>query len=383
MAKTKPLPGRGRKRPQFNIPTVSLLLDPLNPRLPRDAKGKKQEEILVILKRDFDLDELALSIAANGYFDEEPMVAIPVDLPKIFENKSNEELQADGDYRAFLEQESTFFHVVEGNRRLSTIKLLLSSQERAKLKIRNWPDLSDEAEEDISTLPVIVYPTRKEVLPYLGVRHITGILKWEPYAKAVYIADMIDQGYLIDEVQKQVGDRSNNVKRNYLSYKIIEEAEKVIGLDTDGAKGNFSLMTLATGLGSIKTHLGLPTHYEKTNFDQPVPEDKLGNLKEVIGWIFGEGDKLPVIKDSRDITDYLTPVLANAESLAYLRETGDLLEAYERSGGEENLIIKKLGQAKRALKGAVGLVSSNKSTAVRKLLDECEQSIKDMRKLLK
>lgn len=378
-----PLAGSGRKRPQLNIPISKLLLDPLNPRLPSESKGKQEGELLAVLKREFALDELAYSIAANGYFDEEPMVAIPAVLPKKFIGKDNETLQADSSYRSFLEAETTNFHVVEGNRRLSTIKLLLSEQTRAKLGIKNWPELTPEALDDLSILPVIVYPVRKEVMPYLGVRHITGILKWEAYAKAAYIADMIDQGLNIEQVEALVGDRSNNIKRNYLTYKVVEEAETRADLDTSDAKGSFSLMTLALGQGSVKTHLGLPTHFNRTNFDQPVPDDKLDNLKEVFGWIFGTAEKPPVITDSRDITEFLSPVLANADSLTHLRETGDLKEAFDHKGGEENLVLKKLGQAKRALKAAVPFISSNKSEAVRKLLDECEQSIKDMRKLLK
>ena len=79
--------GRGRKRPLLDIKVERLELDPSNPRLPKDFRDKNQSEILSILKRYFDLDELAYSMAENGYFDEEPLVAVPKNLHSSFVDK--------------------------------------------------------------------------------------------------------------------------------------------------------------------------------------------------------------------------------------------------------------------------------------------------------
>ena len=74
------VPGRGRKRPFLDIKVERLELDPSNPRLPKDLRDKGQNEIISILRRYFDLDELAYSMAENGYFDEEPLVAVPINI---------------------------------------------------------------------------------------------------------------------------------------------------------------------------------------------------------------------------------------------------------------------------------------------------------------
>src|SRR5438046_1537927 len=67
-------------------------------------------------------------------------------------------------------------------------------------------------------------PTRNEVLPYLGVRHITGNKKWDSYAKARYIAAMLEEGHSIDDIVREVGDRSQGVLRNAVSYKVLQQA---------------------------------------------------------------------------------------------------------------------------------------------------------------
>ncbi len=72
----------GGRRPLLEIPVDRLHLDPLNPRFSEYDKGKDEEGTIYNLKRHFDLDELALSIAENGYFDEEPLIVIPDELPE-------------------------------------------------------------------------------------------------------------------------------------------------------------------------------------------------------------------------------------------------------------------------------------------------------------
>ncbi|MBK7639040.1 MAG: hypothetical protein IPJ22_03035 [Bacteroidetes bacterium] len=82
------------------------------------------------LYRFFDIEELAYSMAENGYFDEEPLVAIPQSLPIVFHGLSGNELMQNDAYIKFIKDQTTQFVVVEGNRRLSTIKLLLSAELR-------------------------------------------------------------------------------------------------------------------------------------------------------------------------------------------------------------------------------------------------------------
>ena len=90
----------------------NLCLDNKNPRLPENvADSKNQEEIREFMKKAYDLDELALSMVTNGYFEAEPLVVIPKDT-KFSENQQDL-------YNTYKDSPQNQYIVVEGNRRLS------------------------------------------------------------------------------------------------------------------------------------------------------------------------------------------------------------------------------------------------------------------------
>jgi len=376
---TKPPAGLGRKRPLRNVAIGRLHLDPANPRLPEDVQGAKEPELMQHLYEHFDLEEIAAPMAQNGYFDEEPLVAVPNDLPKKLQPKSGQ--SPSKEYLAYLDKAE--FTVVEGNRRLATARILREPSIRQKLRVRGWPDISAEVREDLDELPVIIYPTRKEVLPYLGVRHITGNKKWDSYAKARYIAKMLDEGNTVDDIVREVGDRSQGVLRNAVSYYILQQARTELDWDIKRAKEDFSYMLLAIGQRNIKIFLGwtksaknadkikvLPL--EEVSLDEPIPETHLKNLRDFLSWIYGEGSKvLPVIKESRDITNYLAHVVASKSAIEYLRTTRDLREAYELSDGEETMVRKLLGTANTKLEKALGVIHRHKTAEVISEAEKC------------
>src|SRR5690606_20487405 len=359
--------GTGRKRPLLNIKIQNLLLDPENPRLPQDVQGKSQNDIVYALYKFFDTEELAYSMNENGYFDEEPLVAVPENLPLEFEGVSYEDLRENKKYIEFINNSETKFIVLEGNRRLSTIKLLLDDTLRNELKIKSFPTPESHIKDDLQIIPVIIYPERKQVLPYLGVRHISGIKKWEPYAKARYVANMVKAGHSIDDIQKQVGDRTNSARKIYLSYQLIEAVKDEFDIDTTKAENLFSYLLLATGQGGVKDFIGLPKRLDNVDLDNPIPNDKLENLKDLFSWLFceKENEKLPVIQESRDITSKLSPVLRKEHAVQILKETRNLDDAYEMSDGEDELLKKNLSKANRLLAISLGLFNeSNKELVI-------------------
>jgi hypothetical protein len=375
--------GRGRKRPLVDVPVERLELDPKNPRLPMDLREKEQSEILAIFKRYFDLDELAYSMAENGYFDEEPLVAVPIILPTKFADRDSLNLINDGEYINFITNEARFT-VIEGNRRLATVKLLLSDELQARLRIRGWPRISEAVRQDLSILPVIVYSDRAEVLSYMGVRHITGIKKWESFSKALYIAEMIDGNIEISEIQKRVGDQTGSVRKLYLAYKLVEIAESELSLATGRAKEYFSYLILALGQRSVKDFLGLPNKWTEINFEEPIPSDHMDNLAYLFSWLFGENkDKPQVVKESRDITNYLSPILRSEEATKHLILTRDLQDAWDRSGGEKLLLLKNLRKAVKSLSNSLALITNYKTDdEVRQEIKYCQDILDDILKLI-
>src|SRR5439155_9388683 len=94
------------------LPVNDLLLDPENPRLESITSTTNQQELVKAMWKEMAVSEVAQSIAENGFFEEEPLFVIP-SRPGRHEPP---------------------FIVVEGNRRLTAVKLLLDEKLRAAVK---------------------------------------------------------------------------------------------------------------------------------------------------------------------------------------------------------------------------------------------------------
>lgn len=363
---------------RLDVPVEKLLLDPENPRLRQQKQGKKQNELIEVMYKEFNIAELADSLSQNGYFAEEPLVAVPKDLPSRLKNPTTEKLK--GEFDKFINKQTTEFYVVEGNRRLATCKLLLDSEARSSLKIKSFGvELSVEVSESIKELPVIVYTNRDSVLTYLGVRHIVGVEKWDSYPKARYIKSMVESGVDLDEIQAKIGDRRNAAKLSYICYEILEQAKDLLDYDITNAQNNFSFLILS--MGSMKNFLGMPRKIAEVNYEEPVSKESLDNLHFLLSCLYGDEKHEPVIEESRDITDYLKWVINNDYALEYLKEKRDLKEAYEFTDGEETYIRKALSLANRKLDLVLGILHRHKDNSVIK--DEIEKASETIKELLK
>lgn len=385
--------GLGRKRPQLNIPIELIDLDPDNPRLARDKRSVTQFDLIQTLYDLFDIEELAYSMAVNGYFDEEPIVVIPQNIPKDFIYPNNIEDQQKK-IQALVNERELRFTVVEGNRRVATLKLLLDEELRRKIKVtKDFPKpVSSQVRTDLTIIPSILYQKRDDISAYLGVRHIAGLLKWEAYAKAAFLAERIEdeikRGQSIDEsiknVQRQTADRSDTIKKQYLSYKLLKTAEDDIGFDVTNIKNKFSLITVAINSPSIREFLGIESYREVDFSKRVVPLKNLEKLTLLLTWIYGNGkDKQPVLTDSRKITSRLAPILADPSATEYLINYETLEEAYERSGGEKDFLVRKLNDALKNLRNALTIAYKYKTSDINKLVEECIEAGDQLKKMLR
>lgn len=385
--------GWGRKRPQLNIPIELIDLDPENPRLAKESRGSTQFELLQTLYDQFDVDELAYSMAENGYFDEEPIIVVPQKMPKDFIYSDDIEVQQK-EIQTLVSNRKIRFTVVEGNRRVATLKLLLDNELRKKLKIANdFPKpASDKVASDLKIIPSIFYSNRDDISAYLGVRHIAGLLKWEAYAKAVFLATRIEEGIKkkksiensIKEVQRQTADRSDVIRKQYLCYKVLKEAEDDLNFDTTNIKNKFSLITVALNSPSIREFIGVKSYKDIDFSNRVVPTKKIEKLILLLTWIYGNGkDKLPILTDSRRITSRLAPVLADDDATEYLIKYELLEEAYERSGGEKMFLIKKLNDAIKNMRNALSIAYKYKTRDIESLVQDCISAGEELKKMLK
>jgi len=120
------------------------LPDAENPRLNLTGGATSQDEIVQTLWDEMVVDEVALSIAANGYFKEEPLFVIP---------------------RTPLEKDPgrQKCAVVEGNRRLAAVRLLREPGLRRAVKATDLPHISARACRALDRLPVSVPLTRENI----------------------------------------------------------------------------------------------------------------------------------------------------------------------------------------------------------------------------
>ncbi len=283
-------------------------------------------------------------MVANGYFEAEPLVVIP---------EGKESIQDQDEYDSYAKDEKSKFIVVEGNRRLATIKLLMSGESDYENEVTN------ELREQMENLPVLFYPDRKSVLAFLGVHHLAGVRKWDVYERARYIVHLKEkEGYGIDEIQKIIGDRRNSARSTYICYRLIKKVEDHDGtFDTSDAKDNFSFLQLATGQGPIKKYIGLPPLDKVEDIESPIPDPKLENLCFLFRCLFDNGEMRRLIEESRDITNKLSRIFDDEGATEHLKAERNIDSALDMIGGEINFLEKSLRQVKSKLETVSGKLS--------------------------
>ena len=301
------------------FPIGILVLDSRNPRLPEIYRGASQHELREFIANTYSAIEIAKSIALHGYFPSEPPIVI-----------SNE----DGTYT-----------VVEGNRRLVALQILSDPTLAASLDdYTEWQEVAKDAHlPDI--IPVIVATDRQEVAPIIGYRHISGIQPWEPFAKARFIAALVDeQNRPFEDVADLVGERTNDVAAQYRNQQIVGQAEKQFGLDAKRVVRTFGVFTRAMTSVSLRNYIGAPAPMDVVKGQRPLPDDAGGRTKEFFSWVFGDESHDPVIKESRQITD-LGTIVASGDGLQILQQTRDFATALIAAGGLRDRLVRRLTQA--------------------------------------
>lgn len=334
------------------IPISKLRLDPHNPRLPADVQGHSQLDLAVHLELGFDALTVAESIASHGYFGSEPVIVIKD--PDAGEN----------------------WIVVEGNRRLTALLGLVNADIRSAFANPSpWEELSQRSTISASDLiPAVVLPSRAKATPIIGFRHISGILQWQPYAQARYIARLIDEeGMDFASVAKMIGVDRTKVGNLYRDQAIAKQA-KEMGIETGPMEESFSLMTVAMSTTKLRDHISAPLGSRTQPGQPPVPGDKTNELRELITWIYGEGEEEPVIGESRDISR-LGNVVANPTGLQSLRG-GDTLDAAtqkikEADAHPRDRLIKRLRTGRNSLTAALDDAADfSNDTEVCELIDD-------------
>ena len=312
-----------------------LAFDLKNPRLPEFGLTDKstETEVIKVLWEAMDVKELVMSIAASGFFRHEPLI---------------------------IAQETRKNVVIEGNRRLAAVKLLLNPALVEDLKA-DIPVIGDNDKKALQNLPTLA-GTRKSAWRYLGFKHVNGPAKWSSYAKARYIADVRKNfSVTLEDIAKQIGDTHKTVQRLFRGLMVIEQAEdlRVFHRD-DRTRRHFSFSHLYTGLDydGISDFIGLPPETDED--EAPVPVTKKEELGELCRWLYGSKKEEipPVVVSQNPHLRHLDAVVSNKEALAALRGGSGLAYAFEATRASSTVFTESLVAAKQHLQKARGILST-------------------------
>ena len=242
-----------------------LAFDPENPRLPSSVDGRDDKAVLEWMLRDASLIGLMGSIGEHGYFPGEPLLVAPA-----------------------AERESHWV-VVEGNRRLAAVKLL-QDPSLATVRMKAVKEALAVAQHTPTTLPIAIFRKRRDIVGYLGYRHITGVKDWRPLAKAKYLSQLAkryrgrDSKAKFQHLARDIGSRSDYVARLLAAYGLYQRVVEsdffdIPGLDESSIE--FTLLSTALSYHNITNFLGL-----SSAGDTSLHGLSVAHLEELTTWLF-------------------------------------------------------------------------------------------------
>ena len=328
----------------------SLKLDPSNPRLPQSLVGANQKELVPYIARNYNAIEVARSIAVHGYFPSEPLIVI---------------------------KEDDSYVVVEGNRRLAALTILTDPDKAKGFEDAiEWAELAEQAELP-ARIPVIVASDRQSVIPVIGYRHISGIEPWDPYAKARFIASLVDDEMLdFRQVADLVGERPMDVAAHYRNLAVVRQASGSFEIDTTRVTNRFGVLTRAMTSVPLRAHISAPAPVNMSPVPDPLADNMSQNVRELFSWVFGDDNHDPVIGESRDISR-LGQVVSSDEGLKVLRQTRNLELAHESAGGLYQRFKRRLVRARAYMDAAREDIATYRALdEIKHLIAECQESLR-------
>ena len=338
------------------ISLANLKLDLYNPRLPKSKQGKDEKTVIEFMLLEAATLELMAAIGENNFFEGELLLVVKD------------------------EAEPGQFIAIEGNRRLTAVKLL-SNPELTSVKKTSTLEVSQGAKFKPIELPCLVFAEKNEILKYLGFRHITGIKSWRLLEKARYlyelrIRDFESSTFLnsAKEIAKMIGSSSAYVKRLLISFELYKHVEDEGFYQIDGlndTKFFLNYFTDSLNKENIRKFIGIDL-----NKDEPLRDLNSDNLKKITHWWFEKNEgKSRVLGDSEGLK-LLDSILSKEESLSAFQNGASINEAYELTNDIELQFEKKVKGSLKFLEQADAM-----STRISSFYSELYEDLKHIRKI--
>ena len=316
------------------IPYTDLLLDPENPRLPASKHNMTQNEIIDYMLLEAATLELMQAIGENDFFRGEQLLVV-----------------SEGDK----------YKVLEGNRRLTSIKLLNEPQ-LASVKKSSVREIYENANYHPDEIPCLVFETEEEIRKYLGFRHITGIKPWGLTEKSRYLYQLYEEQFkgesiddAVSELAKKIGSRRDYVKRvivAYEIYKIVEDEGFYKIKDLNDTSFYVGYLVDSLSRSNISAYLNIDMQS-----DDPLKTLNKKNLKELIFWFFEKNDQNKTrIKGMSSDLNKLNAILGKPIACEAFKEGKDLSRAYELTEDIESIFFNNIQKSLKSLEEADALV---------------------------
>ena len=321
-----------------SVPVERLRLDQHNPRLVGQPSSGSDTKLIARLYRSAELDELLLSISANGYMDIEPLV--------VLRQSGSEDLL-----------------VLEGNRRLAALRLLsepglIEDIKKTESLNINVPQVNQSKLDTVKSVSVYPVPDRQSARSFIGFKHINGPAKWDAYAKARYAANWYRQqgGNDLRSIARSIGDGHSTIKRMISAIYVLDQARENGVFDIEKrftVRFNFSHLYTALSRPQYLSYLNISgdwARYDPT--PDPVAHEEFPNLRKVLVWIYGskEDDLRPVVRTQNPDIKRLGEVLEHPEGLHVLEATSDLDLAHAVTESINHRFSRSLVRARESIK---------------------------------
>lgn len=322
-----------------NIQLEDLCLDLYNPRLPKSKQGKDEDTIIEYLLLEASTLELMESIGENDFFVGEMLLVIP-----------------DGNGK---------YIVVEGNRRLTAVKLL-NNPGLAKVKKVATKELAESAKYKPTVLPCLLFSNREDIQKFIGFVHITGKKSWRVLEKARYLRDLrhsetykdLPLGEASKEIARIIGSRSPYVRKMLVSYALYEIVEDEKFYQIDGlSDSTFFLNYFSDALlkDNIRNFLNV-----NLDSDDPLSTLNYDNLKELIFWWFKKTEGVSRVIGDSESMKLLNDVLGNSAALDAFRNGATIYIAHELTSDIDFQFEKKIKETLQAIELADRLSNKTK-----------------------
>lgn len=267
----------------------NLLLDSENPRLPEAEETLSQNELIAELIKHEKIYDLAKNISEKGYFPVEALIGVEK------ENK---------------------VHVLEGNRRLAALKLLISPDIAPDSQRKKFKILADKIDANsIKNIKVTIAPSRQAATPVIMSKHTEQqIAKWIPIQQAKFYKQLSESGQSIDDIALECATSTREVAEYLQSYDMYQVAccldlpEDIANIVRDSRRFPITTFERLYRQSDVQKFLSIGFDKQKKLVGNVNPEEFKKGLSKMVTDVATKDIDSRAVNDKKGISNYLSKI---------------------------------------------------------------------------